>query len=386
MQSLTPRQILEKLVSFPSVSRDSNLPLIDWVEAYLAAHGVTAHRVYNADGTKANLYANVGPEAAGGVVLSGHVDVVPVDGQDWASDPFTLTERGGRLYGRGACDMKAFDALALAAVPLALERGVKRPLQIALSYDEELGCVGAPSMIAEMAARLPRAAAVIVGEPSMMKPISGHKGGSGLWVHVKGVPVHSSLLHAGVSAVHEAARIVMWANEMNAEHRAKPVTALAALFDPPFTTVHCGTIRGGTAGNITAADCWFDIAFRVVPGESNAALKARLMARVAEVEAAMKAVDPRAGITVTERFHVPLLAPEPGGAAEALACALTGENGAGAVSYGTEAGQFQEAGYSAIVCGPGDIAQAHQPDEYITVAQFEAGWAFMQRLVGRLAA
>lgn len=385
MHSLTPRDILEKLVSFPSVSRDSNLPLLDWVEAYLSAHGVAAHRVYNAEGTKANLYAVVGPEVAGGVVLSGHVDVVPVDGQAWSSDPFVLTERDGRLYGRGACDMKGFDALALAAVPLALARGVKRPLQIALSYDEEFGCVGAPSMIAEMAERLPPAT-VIVGEPSMMKPVSGHKGGSGLWVQVTGVPVHSSMMHVGVSAVHEAARLIMWANEVNAEHRAKPVTPLAGLFDPPWTTIHCGTIRGGTAGNITAADCAFDMSFRVVPGESNADLKARFLAFVAEVEAGMKAVDPRAGITVTERFRVPLLKPEAQGAAEALACALTGENGAGVVSYGTEAGQFQEAGYSAIVCGPGDIAQAHQPDEYISVAQFEAGWAFMQRLVDRLAA
>lgn len=386
MQSLTPRQILEKLVAFPSVSRDSNLPVIDWVEEYLAGHGVTAHRVYNADRTKANLYANVGPEVAGGVVLSGHVDVVPVDGQAWTSDPWVLTERDGRLYGRGACDMKGFDALMLAAVPLALERGVKRPLQIALTHDEEVGCLGAPALIAAMAAGLPRAAAVIVGEPSMLRPISGHKGGSGFALHVRGVPVHSSRMHRGVSAIMEAARIVDWLNAVNAENEAKPRGEVAALFDPPWTTLHVGQIRGGTAGNITAQDCWFDVSFRVLPGESWDDYRRRFLARVAEVEARMKAVDPAAFIRVEERFAYPQLRPEPGGAAEALACALTGENGAGVVSYGTEAGQFQDAGYSAIVCGPGDIAQAHQPDEYITLAQMEAGWAFMHRLVDRLAA
>ncbi|WP_290688714.1 MULTISPECIES: acetylornithine deacetylase [unclassified Haematobacter] len=386
MTTLTPRQILEKLVSFQSVSRDSNLPLIDWVEDYLAGHGVSAHRVYNAEGTKANLYAHIGPDVEGGVVLSGHTDVVPVDGQSWTSDPWVLTERGGRLYGRGACDMKGFDALALAAVPLALSAGVRRPLQIALSYDEEVGCVGAPSMVAEMAERLPRASAVIVGEPSMMKPISGHKGGSGLAIHVRGVPVHSSMLHKGVSAIHEAARLIMWANEVNAENRAKPRTDLANMFDPPWTTIHVGTIRGGTAGNITAEDCWLDMAFRVIPGEENADYRRRLAERVAEVEAGMKAINPAAGITVTERFFVPLLKPEAGGRAEEITRALTGENAAGVVSYGTEAGHFQHKGYSTIVCGPGDIAQAHQPDEYITVAQLDAGWAFMQRLVGQLAA
>ena len=386
MQTLTPRQILEKLVSFQSVSRDSNLPLIDWVEEYLAGHGVTAHRVYNEDRTKANLYASVGPDVEGGVILSGHTDVVPVDGQNWSSDPFVLTERDGRLYGRGACDMKGFDALALAAVPLALEAGVKRPLQIALSYDEELGCVGAPAMASEMARILPRASAVIVGEPSMMKPISGHKGGIGFWIDVKGVPVHSSMMHLGVSAVHEAARLIQWVNEVNDETRAKPRTELAQMFDPPFTTLHCGTIHGGTAGNITAEDCRFELAIRVVPGESNDAYRERLFAEVAKVEAGMKAVNPAAGITVTERYTYPLLEPEERGAAENLARGLTGENSSGVVSYGTEAGHFQAEGYSAIVCGPGDIAQAHQPDEFITIEQFEAGWAFMGRLVKQLAA
>jgi acetylornithine deacetylase len=192
-QVLSAREILEKLVSFPTVSRDSNLALVDWVEEYLNGFGVKAHRVYNKDRTKAAIYANVGPEVAGGIVLSGHTDVVPVDGQDWATDPFSVVEKDGLLYGRGTCDMKGFDALALAMVPVALERGVKRPLQIALSYDEEVGCLGAPPMIDDMVGVLPKAEAVIVGEPSMMQAVTGHKGGSGFSIHVKGFEVHSSL-------------------------------------------------------------------------------------------------------------------------------------------------------------------------------------------------
>lgn len=384
--ALSPRAILDRLVAFPTVSRDSNLPLIDWVEEYLDGFGIAAHRVWNADRTKASLYAHVGPDEPGGVVLSGHTDVVPVDGQAWTSDPWVVTERDGRLIGRGTCDMKGFDALALAALPLALQGGVKRPLQIALSYDEELGCIGAPPMIAALARHLPKASAVVVGEPSMMKMVNGHKGGHGFRVHVQGFEVHSSLLHTGVSAIMEAARLIDWANRVNAENAARPPTALGALFDPPWTTLHVGTISGGTAQNITAKDCRFDFGFRVVPGESLDDWIARFRAEVARIEAQMQAIRPEAAITVEEVFYVPPLEPERGGAAEELVRRITGDNGTSVVSYGTEAGQFQAEGYSAVVCGPGDIAQAHQPDEYIEVAQFEAGWDFMQKLVKDLAA
>ena len=200
----TPREILAKLVSFPTVSRESNLDLVDWVEAWLARHGIASERVWNAERSKAALFAHVGPELAGGVVLSGHSDVVPVDGQDWRSDPFVLTERDGRLYGRGAVDMKGFDALALWAMAEAARGGLKRPLQLALSYDEEVGCTGAPPMIDAMAQRLPKAAAVLVGEPSMMQVVTGHKGSIGFATHIRGFEVHSSILHTGVSAIHEA--------------------------------------------------------------------------------------------------------------------------------------------------------------------------------------
>jgi acetylornithine deacetylase len=384
--NLTAREILERLVAFPTVSRDSNLALVDWVEAYLSSHGVRAHRVYSDDGSKANLYASVGPDVEGGVVLSGHTDVVPVDGQDRDSDPFTVVEKDGRLYGRGTCDMKGFDALALAAVPWALEAGLKRPLQIALSYDEEVGCQGAPRMIAEMARHLPRAAAVIVGEPSEMRVVTGHKGGFLVETRLHGHEVHSSLMHTGVNAVMEAARLIDWANRQNAASMATEPTPMAAMFDPPWTTAHVGTITGGTADNITAKESRFVMGFRCVPGEDPADWRARYLAEVAVVEAGMKAVHPGARIDITPRASVPGLKPEVNGAAEALARRLTGDNGTHVVSYATEAGQFQEEGYSAVICGPGNIEQAHQANEYLSLAQFEAGRVFVRKLVDSLCA
>ena len=384
-QILGPRQILDTLVGFPTVSRDSNLALIDWVETYLADWGVPSFRVWNADRTKASLYANIGPMVEGGVVLSGHSDVVPVDGQPWTSDPWVVTERDGRLYGRGTCDMKGFVALALAAVPLALQAGIKRPLQLALSHDEELGCTGAPAMIAEMARTLPRASAVVVGEPSMMKTVNGHKGGTGFHVHVQGFEVHSSIMHTGVNAIMEGAKLIDWCNQVNLANRAKPPSPVAAMFTPPWTTAHVGVISGGTAENITAKDCHFGLGFRAVPGDDINAYISAARAKAAEIEQGMKAIHPDAAITLSVTFEVPPLRPEPDGPAEALVRRITGDNATQVVSYGTEAGQFQAEGYSAVVCGPGDIAQAHQPDEYLEIAQFDAGWLFMQRLVAELA-
>ena len=384
--TLSARELMDKLVSFPTVSRDSNLDLIDFVEEYLDGYGVASTRVPNEDGTKAALYAHIGPQVDGGVILSGHTDVVPVDGQAWDTDPFTVTERQGKLYGRGTCDMKGFDALALSAVPLALERGIKRPLQIALSYDEEVGCTGAPPMIDHMVAMgMPRADTVLVGEPSMMKIANSHKGSVGYDMHFRGFEVHSSLAPTGVSAIMMAAKFINWANDVNIENAAKTPSTLAADFMPPYTTLHTGKIRGGTAHNITAKDCYFDLSFRLVPGEDIAAWEARLMAKVAELEAEMKAVRPEAGISAVKSFHVPGLLPEVQGRAEAMVRHLTGENASNVVSYGTEAGQFQERGYSAVICGPGDIAQAHQPNEFISVDQFKQGEAFMSRLVDMLA-
>jgi acetylornithine deacetylase len=318
-------------------------------------------------------------------VLSGHTDVVPVAGQNWRSDPFELIERDGRLYGRGSCDMKAFDALAIWAAVEAARRGVRTPLQLALSYDEEVGCTGCVSMVEEMAQTLPRASAVIVGEPTNMSVVSGHKGSAGIEIAVKGFEVHSSLMHTGVSAVMEAAKIIDWANTQNGRLWAQEPSGMAAMFEPPFTTIHVGMISGGTAHNITAADCQFEIGFRVVPGEDLDDWRAALERKVREVEAQMQAIQPSASITITPDFYVPPLLPEPGSKAEILGRALTGDNASRFVSYGTEAGHFQLNGYSVIVCGPGDIAQAHQPDEYLEVSQLAAGEAFMERLLTHLA-
>jgi acetylornithine deacetylase len=383
---LAPRAILDRLVGFATVSRDSNLDLVDWVESYLASHGVVAHRHWNEDRTKSALFAHVGRSVPGGVVLSGHTDVVPVDGQAWTRDPWKVVEEGGRLYGRGTSDMKGFDALAIWAMIEAQQRGVMRPLQLALSYDEEIGCTGAPPMIAAMGQVLPKAASVVVGEPSMMRMVNGHKGGAGFQVHVRGHEVHSSIMHTGVNAIMAGARLIEWANRMNAEGAGAVPTALAAQFVPPWTTVHVGVISGGTAENITAKDCHFGLGFRVVPGEDPEAWVTRFLAQVAALDAEIKGVHPDAGIDVDRYFDVPLLRPETAGSAEALVRRLTGDNDTAVVSYGTEAGQFQAAGYSVVVCGPGDIAQAHQPDEYLEVAQFEAGHAFMQRLIKDLQA
>jgi acetylornithine deacetylase len=383
-ETLSPRAILDRLVAFPTVSRDTNLPLIDWVESYLGAHGCLTGRVPSPCGTKSHLFAQSGPWEAGGTVLSGHSDVVPVDGQDWTRDPWRVTEEGGRLYGRGTCDMKGFVAQAVAAMVAAQSRPLKRPLQLALSYDEEVGCMAVADLARAMAGALPRAAAVIVGEPTSHRVVTGHKGGLGFRVQLRGFEVHSSIAHRGVSAIMEGARLIQWANDCNAAGAAAKPGPLAAPFDPPWTNLHVGMITGGTAHNITARDCSFVLTFRTVPGDTD--WEARLRAEVARIEAGMKAIHPDTGITLTSVFDMPPLRPENGGSAEALTRRLTGDNGSHVVSYGTEGGQFQAQGYSAVVCGPGDIAQAHQPDEWLAVAEFEASGRMLARVIDDLCA
>lgn len=382
---LSPLELMTKLISFPTVSRDSNLPLIDWVEEYLEQHGIKAHRHYDETRQKASLFAHVGPEEEGGIVLSGHTDVVPVDGQPWDTDPWTVTETGGRYYGRGTCDMKGFDALALWALIEGSKRDLNRPLQLALSYDEEVGCLGAPPMIDRMLEVLPKASAVIVGEPSMMEAVTAHKGGLGLQTHIRGFEVHSSLIHTGVSAIMSGAKLIEWANQQNAKNQAAEPSAIAAMFDPPFTSAHVGVIEGGTAGNITAKDCHFSTDFRVLPDEDQDEWTARYEAKVREVEAEMQAIRPETGIDISRSFFVPGLKPENMGEAETIVRQITGDNAEHVVSYGTEAGQFQERGYSAVICGPGDIAQAHQPNEFIEISQFNSGHSFLQKMLGTMA-
>ncbi len=383
--TLDPKTLMTRLIGFPTVSRDSNLDLIDFVESYLAEHDISSTRVPDPTGQKSALYAHVGPQIAGGVVLSGHTDVVPVDGQAWDTDPFEVVEQDGKYFGRGTCDMKGFDALSIWALVEAKKRGVARPLQLALSYDEEIGCTGAPPMIdAMVASGMPKASTAIIGEPSMMKVVTGHKGGLGFSVHVRGFEVHSSLIHQGVSAVMFGAKLIDWCNQVNAENAIAAPQEIDAGFVPPYTTAHVGMVSGGTAHNITAKDCEFVLTFRIVPGESIAQWTAGFEEKVAELSAQMQAIHPDTGIDVSPAFLVPGLKPETAGSAEELVRQLTGDNGINVVSYGTEAGQFQERGYSSVICGPGDIAQAHQPNEFITVEQFNAGQAFMERLLDSL--
>ena len=385
----TPREMLEKLVGFDTVSAKSNLALVQFAKDYLEGHGARVHLMPDETGEKAALLANIGPEVPGGMVLSGHTDVVPVEGQAWSSDPFSVVERDGRLYGRGTCDMKGFDALALCAAAEAAGAGLKRPLQIAFSFDEELGCRGAPPLVAEMRRVLPPASAVIVGEPTMMGVVSTHKGGAGFTTYVHGVEVHSSQVHKGVSAVMTAARLVTWLEDRMAENRARAEAepyAEAEGFEPPWTTLHVGMFHGGTAGNITAKDAWFSTDIRVVPPEVPAEWADRYIAECARLEAEIRKVRPEARIDPQPRIPVPPCRREQNGEAERVARILTGDNAERAVAYGTEAGFFQEAGYSTIVCGPGDIAQAHQPDEFLEADQLDKGEAFMKRLVEMLAA
>ena len=376
----TATEMIEKLVGFPTVSRDSNLELIDFVRDYLAGHGVESHLVPNAEGTKANLYATVGPRVEEGVVLSGHTDVVPVDGQPWDTDPFTLTERSGRLHGRGTCDMKSFSACGLALVPEMVEAELKRPIHFALSYDEEVGCQGAPTMIAELVEHLPAPRAVIVGEPSDMRLVNAHKGISGYETVVTGHEAHSSQTHRGVSAVMNAARLIHYLDEMARECASRPRPESG--FVPPYTTIHVGMVKGGTAGNIISRECRFVWDLRNMPDDDPRAYLERFEAYCRdEVLPEMRDVAPEADIVTGGHYRTPGLRAEPGSAAEELVRALTGDNDTGVVSYGTEAGQFQEAGFSTIVCGPGSIDQAHQPNEYIERSQVDLCTKTLRRLV-----
>jgi acetylornithine deacetylase len=381
-QDLTPAalEILETLVAFDTTSRGSNLALIEWVEAWLDRHGVAHRRVPNADGTKSNLVATVGPAVEGGVVLSGHTDVVPVDGQAWSSDPFRLAARDGRLYGRGTCDMKGFLALALAAVPELAAQGGERPVHLALSYDEEIGCLGAPSMIELIARELPRPGLVVVGEPSNMEAVNGHKGIATFTVTVRGREAHSSQTQLGVSAIMEAAPLMasLCALGERLEREADP----ASPFTPKGATLTIGVVHGGTAGNILARECRFLFDLRCPPGLDPLEILAPFQAEVEALDRRLKARAPEAGATLQRRSLTPPLSPEPGGAAEAFARRLAGDNGPPrAVSFAAEAGQFQAAGFSTVICGPGSIEQAHQPDEYVERSQLERGAGFMRRLI-----
>ncbi len=377
----TPRGMLEALVGIPTVSRDSNLALVGFVSDYLRGHGVESRLVVSDCGEKANLYATVGPMVPGGVVLSGHTDVVPVDGQDWHSDPFALIERDAKLYGRGTCDMKGFIAIALALLPEM--GGLRYPIHLALSYDEEVGCLGAPRLIDAITSSLPRPRAVIVGEPTEMRVVTAHKSMFIFDTRVNGFEAHSSKQNLGVPAVMVAGRLVNWLAERQASNRDR--AAPGCPFDPGYSTLHCGVIHGGTAQNITARECSFVTDIRTLPDEDPMDFF-RELERFAreELEPDMRRVHPETGIEFAIRSQVPGFNAREDEPAVVLAKQLTGQNATESVAYGAEAGQFQEAGLSVVMCGPGSIDQAHQPNEYLSVDQLEQGTAFMRRLVAQL--
>ncbi|WP_340116833.1 acetylornithine deacetylase [Pelagibius sp. 7325] len=382
MVSIRPqtRDLIERLVGFDTTSAKSNLALIDFAQDYLENQGARCRRTVNPEGTKANLFASFGPEAPGGVVLSGHSDVVPVDGQAWDSDPFTVIERDGCLYGRGTADMKSFLATAMALAPEFQAQPLKHPLHIALSFDEEVGCTGVGHMIDDITARLPLPAMVIVGEPTSMRIIHGHKGCYIFETRVRGQAAHSSQPHRGGNAIMAAGRLIAFLAELAADKRR--TAPAGSTFDPPYTTFNLGEVEGGKAVNIVAQDCRFAWEFRPVPGEDIEAVIAAFRAYAEnEVLPALREFAPEAAIETEQMATVLPLTPESDGAAESLVRRLSGSNtAAGVVSFGTEGGLFQSAGMSTVVFGPGSIDQAHKPNEFIALEQVAACEEFLLKL------
>ncbi len=376
---LTTLELLERLVAFDTESSRSNLALIDFVAGYLDGWGVPHVRAPNAAGDKAALFATLGPPSDGGVVLSGHTDTVPVTGQAWTSDPFALRVADGRAYGRGAVDMKGFAALALAAVPDILAAGLARPIHIMLSYDEETTCLGVMDLIARFGADLPRPGAVIVGEPTDLAVADAHKSIVTFHTTVHGHEAHSAKPYLGANAVTAAADLVHAINGIADAMIARGDAS--GRFDPPATTVHVGTIHGGTARNILAKACSFHWEFRGLPDLDLAEIPRLVEEAAARVTAErLNRYGDFGRVETVEEVSVPGLAPDAGSPAEALALRVAGRNHTISVPYATEAGRFQQAGIPTVVCGPGSIDQAHQPDEYITLAALEAGERFMRDL------
>jgi len=381
------RELIDRLVGFDTTSARSNLALIDFAQDYLEGLGARCRRTANTEGSKANLLASFGPEIAGGVVLSGHSDVVPIDGQVWDSDPFTVVERDGRLFGRGTADMKSFLATAMALAPAFQAQPLSKPLHIAFSYDEEVGCTGVQGLIRDLADNLPRPEMVIVGEPTSMRIINGHKGCFLFETRITGQAAHSSQPHHGANAIAAAGRLIAFLADMANERRAAAAAKDRAdapgnsAFDPPYTTFNLGQIDGGRAINIVAQDCRFTWEFRPLPGEDSNAIVAAFEAyAAAEVLPDLAEFAPGAAIETERLAEVPALAPEQDGAAEALVRRLSGVNDSGVVSFGTEGGLFQDCGLSTVVFGPGSIDQAHKPNEFIALEQVAACEAFLLKL------
>ena len=374
--------MIRTLVGFPTVSRDSNLALIEHVQRLMRDLDADVRLTYDDSRQKANLFATVGPRTVGGLALSGHTDVVPVDGQAWETDPFSLTEADGRLYGRGTSDMKSFIAVALALLPRYADR-LKQPLHLALSYDEEVGCIGVGRLIADLARADIKPAGCVVGEPTLMAPVIAHKGKRSYRCSVRGVPAHSAYAPRAVNAVEAAAEAVAYLKRI--ARRLRDSGPYDRGFDLAHTTAHTGVIRGGTALNIVPHECTFDFEFRHLPSDDPEALLAELKGHIErDIEPEMHAVDARSGFAITQLSEIPPLDTSAETAIVGLVQELTGSMEVGKVSYGTEASQFQRAGIPTVICGPGSIEQAHRPNEYITLEQVRRCERFLSALMEKL--
>ena len=375
--------MIERLIGFDTTSRDSNLGLIEWTRDYLKGHGIESRLTYDAAGSKANLFATVQKGSKPGIVLSGHTDVVPVDGQNWANDPFKATLRGDRLYGRGACDMKSYLAVVLAMAPRFAAANLKAPIHFALSYDEEVGCIGARGLLEDLARNNIRLAGAIIGEPTSMQPVIEHKGKRAYTCCVRGKEAHSALTPQGVNAIEYAARIITYIRHM--AERLQACEPRDYGFDVPFTTLQTGVISGGTAGNIVPRECIFQFEFRYLPGADPDALEREIRdyaERVILPE--MQRTDPNTGISIETKSDNPGLSTNEKDEITRLAQALSRNSSTTKVAYLTEGGLFQQAGIPAIICSPGSIEQAHKPDEYVTLEQVALCESFMERLLEQM--
>ncbi|MGN8247882.1 acetylornithine deacetylase [Pseudomonas sp. SMV7] len=377
------RVLLARLIGFATVSRDSNLALIGFIRDYLAGLGVESELFHNPEGTKANLFATIGPRDVGGIVLSGHTDVVPVDGQAWSVEPFALSERDGRLYGRGTADMKGFIASVLAAVPALLAQPLRLPVHLAFSYDEEVGCLGVRSMLAALEQRPHKPRLCLIGEPTELKPVLGHKGKLAMRCQVQGAACHSAYAPYGVNAIEFAAKLIGKLGEIG-EALALPEHH-DARFDPPFSTVQTGVIKGGRALNIVPAECEFDFEVRALPGFAAQAVADQLQTYAeAELLPRMRKVDAASAIRLQPLSAYPGLATPADSEAAQWVALLSGSEAFATVAFGTEGGLFDQAGIPTVVCGPGSMEQGHKPDEFVSVEQLQGCDAMLSRLVDYL--
>jgi acetylornithine deacetylase len=373
-------ELVERLIAFDTTSRSSNLALIDDVQAMLEGAGARCRRTYDPTGTKANLFATFGPEESGGYVLSGHTDVVPVDGQAWSSDPFKAEIRGDRLYGRGACDMKGFVGVALSCLPQIANAKLTRPIHFALSYDEEVGCIGVRGLLDDLAASGITPALAVIGEPSSMKVVGAHKSGTVVHTRCCGKEGHSSAPHKGASAVMMAGEFIAYLDSLGTELAKDRDPS----FDPPYSTVQANVVSGGTAVNILAREAVVTWECRGLPDRDAKAVVDRAALHATQaILPRYRPGAPEARFETTLHSHYPGLVLDSDSPAVALAREISGSNAVETVAYGTEAGLFQRAGIPAVVCGPGSIDQAHKPDEFVALTELEACEKFLHRLIAR---